>query len=228
MKKYRQELERIKRQARAELEANSVKFSRAIVREIGALMKRYDITEIDGLADVIRKRFHLPAAERAIMEEIVTKAQEDVTNVWNDYFTAHQIGYEGIKVIERIDFGQLRKDHQDVLINELKAAVKRGLKYNDIRMNLIQKKVGVFHATTLANTAIAKYDNGYMHEVCHQAGIEKFLYDGMPAQRPFCRERLGHVYTRKQIEGMNNGQGLDVITSLGGYNCVHYWTPVFE
>jgi hypothetical protein len=67
-----------------------------------------------------------------------------------------------------------------------------------------------------------------MHEVCEQAGIEKFLYDGMPAQRPFCKEHLGHVYTLEEIMQMDNGQGLDVLTSLGGYNCVHFWTPVVE
>jgi len=228
MKKYRKELERIKRQARAELEANTVRFSRAIVREVGGLIQRYDITEIDDLADVIRKRFHLPSSERAIMDEIVTKAQADVTNVWNDYFTAHQIGYEGIKVIERIDFGQLRSDHQAAILTELKLAAARGLKYSDVRANLIKKGVGAFNATTLANTAISKYSNGYMHEVCDQAGIEKFLYDGMPARRPFCQQHLGQVYTRAEIEEMNNGQGLDVMTSLGGYNCVHFWTPVIE
>jgi len=228
VKKYRHELEQIKRMARAELEANTQKFTRAIVRELGALMHRYDITELDELAEAVRKRFHLPATERAILEDIVKRAQADMTDIWNDYFSTNKIGYEGIKVIEQIDFGQLRNDHRDAILTELKNALKRGLKYSDVRANLIKKKIGAFHATTLANTAIAKYDNGYMHEVCHQAGIEKFLYDGMPAQRPFCRERLGHVYTRKQIEGMNNGQGLDVMTSLGGYNCVHFWTPVFE
>ncbi|MFA5322922.1 MAG: hypothetical protein WC373_09640, partial [Smithella sp.] len=78
------------------------------------------------------------------------------------------------------------------------------------------------------NTAIAQFDSAYMHEVCEQAGIEKFLYDGMPAQRPFCKEHLGHVYTLEEIMQMDNGQGLDVLTSLGGYNCVHFWTPVVE
>jgi hypothetical protein len=55
-----------------------------------------------------------------------------------------------------------------------------------------------------------------------------FAYMG-PADvklRPFCRERVGKVFTREQIEAMDNGQMPNVFLSGGGYNCRHTFIAV--
>lgn len=46
--------------------------------------------------------------------------------------------------------------------------------------------------------------------------------------RPFCRKHIGKVYRLSEVKKMDNGQGLDVVTSKGGYNCRHTWSYVSE
>jgi len=41
--------------------------------------------------------------------------------------------------------------------------------------------------------------------------------------RPFCRERVGKVYSIEEIRAMDNGQGLAVEYFCGGWNCRHRW-----
>jgi hypothetical protein len=44
--------------------------------------------------------------------------------------------------------------------------------------------------------------------------------------RPFCRERVGKVYTRQDIDAMDNGQLPNVFLTGGGYNCRHTFVAV--
>lgn len=100
--------------------------------------------------------------------------------------------------------------------------------FDALRHRLMERNLGETQATTLANTALAQFDNATMHELSSQAGISKFLYDGVlhPNSRKFCQERVGKVFTLERIREMDNLQGLPVETSLGGYNCTHWWTPL--
>lgn len=65
-----------------------------------------------------------------------------------------------------------------------------------------------------------------------EAGIENFLYVGPDDQktRPFCGDVLSRrsppIFSKEEISAMSNGQGLDVLTHGGGYNCRHQWRPV--
>jgi len=55
-----------------------------------------------------------------------------------------------------------------------------------------------------------------------------FAYMG-PADektRPFCRQHVGRVYTRAEIDAMDNGQIDNVFLTGGGYNCRHTWIEV--
>lgn len=51
---------------------------------------------------------------------------------------------------------------------------------------------------------------------------------GDPKIRPFCKLKMeqtehGETWTSDEIDAMDNGQGLPVWTSNGGYNCRHNW-----
>jgi len=55
-----------------------------------------------------------------------------------------------------------------------------------------------------------------------------FAYMG-PADiktRPFCRLHVGKVYTREQIDALDNKQIDNVFLTGGGYNCRHTWIEV--
>lgn len=58
--------------------------------------------------------------------------------------------------------------------------------------------------------------------------VAAFLYLGPDDSkcRPFCAAHVGRVYKAKDIARMNNGQGLEVRTFAGGYNCRHVWSPI--
>jgi hypothetical protein len=52
-----------------------------------------------------------------------------------------------------------------------------------------------------------------------------FAYMG-PADavmRPFCAKHIGKVYTRREIDQLDNGQLPNVLLTGGGYNCRHTW-----
>lgn len=59
---------------------------------------------------------------------------------------------------------------------------------------------------------------------------EFFEYDGPNdgVTRDFCRRHVGRVYTRAEIDAMDNGQtgAGTVFIAGGGYNCRHAWFPV--
>jgi hypothetical protein len=89
--------------------------------------------------------------------------------------------------------------------------------------------LGWYQAATEANTALAQFDNNYHTQTAHAAGIDKFLYDGtIYKSRWFCIKHIGNIYTLEELRNMDNGQGLPVETSLGGFNCVHYHTAIVE
>lgn len=60
----------------------------------------------------------------------------------------------------------------------------------------------------------------------------RFLYIGPfdAATRDFCEDVLTKrdppIYSLREIQNMDNEQGLPVLTSGGGYNCRHDWRPV--
>lgn len=86
---------------------------------------------------------------------------------------------------------------------------------------------------TETNTALASFYRTVTSKKAEEVGLSLFLYIGPDDKvtRPFCRhvlERDPAIYTRREIEQMDNGQGLDVMTSGGGYNCRHHWRPVSE
>lgn len=61
-------------------------------------------------------------------------------------------------------------------------------------------------------------------------GMDHYLYTGPKdgITRPFCRPLINKVVDKTQLSKLNNGQGLSVRTSGGGYNCRHSWSPVTE
>lgn len=84
------------------------------------------------------------------------------------------------------------------------------------------------HIQTLYDTSVSIY--GRQVEAL-QAGDDPetpFAYMG-PADgktREFCLDHVGKVYTRAQIDALDNGQIDNVFLTGGGYNCRHNWIEV--
>lgn len=121
----------------------------------------------------------------------------------------------------------LRRD----IISRIKPLLQNGADKADIR-NEVEAIIGKARNTaeTIARTAISGFNGADAAYKSDKAGIVRFTYQGPPAERPFCINLLalsqqGKSWTRKEIEAMDNGQGLDPFIYKGGYNCRHWWEP---
>jgi len=83
------------------------------------------------------------------------------------------------------------------------------------------------------------FDRSYMQVIADDLGAEFYMYSGglIRDSRDFCKDRVGNVYTIKEIESWasEDWQGKNRNTNesnirflLGGYNCQHTLIPVAE
>lgn len=232
----REQIEKLKQDFQASLENNSPKYRRAIIRELDFLYRKYGRENIDIFYTVVEKLFDIPATSKAeILKELKT-AQAQIGQLWDGYFADSMElfnvmdanDFEKLQALYNVDFPKIKESTREIILKEIGRAARAEASYDVVRSRLLKRGLGDAEARTLANTALAQFDNATMFEFAKQAGIEKFKYDGVlhPNSRPFCKEHLGKKYTLAQISKMDNMQGLPVSTSCGGYNCTHFWTPV--
>jgi hypothetical protein len=86
--------------------------------------------------------------------------------------------------------------------------------------------VQLSEARTLYDTQVNVF--GRQVEALKSTPEDVYAYMG-PADvklRPFCREHVGKVYTKAQIDALDNGQLPNVFLTGGGYNCRHMFVSV--
>lgn len=83
---------------------------------------------------------------------------------------------------------------------------------------------------TEINTQISTFGRTVTATIAEGAGLKYFLYTGPQdgLTRKFCSPLVNKVVSEKQMNQLDNGQGLSVKTAGGGYNCRHSWSPVTE
>ena len=83
---------------------------------------------------------------------------------------------------------------------------------------------------TELNTATIAFSRSITQKKANDLGLNLFLYVGPldKITRPFCRARVGKIYTREEINSWDNGQGLPANLYCGGYNCRHDLRPITE
>lgn len=122
---------------------------------------------------------------------------------------------------------------ESAISEALVRAVTKGMRNNLSVQELLQnikhvEKVQERHLNTVLFTTQSMVRRGSVFVEAQEAGINKFKYVGARGGliRPFCAERVGKVYSFDEIQTMDNGQGLSVLYSCGGYNCRHRWVAV--
>jgi len=85
-------------------------------------------------------------------------------------------------------------------------------------------------ALTEVKTKLSQYGRSINAVASKAAGIKNYLYTGPRdgITRNFCKALINLVVNDQQMKQLNNNQGLNVITTGGGYNCRHSWSPVTE
>lgn len=76
--------------------------------------------------------------------------------------------------------------------------------------------------------AMIGYSRAVIEESARERGYEYFQYIGPDdsANRPFCDRHVDKVYTREEIDALDNGQTSNVFLTGGGFRCRHHWRPV--
>ena len=127
---------------------------------------------------------------------------------------------------------------QDVIIPDTTKAIREALQGMTLGVSLtasmgrlsdqMQRSEG--RQLTELRTKIASYGRQVTAAVGESAGLDLYLYTGPRdgITRQFCKPLINKVVDDKQMAALNNGQGLPVKLSGGGYNCRHSWSPVSQ
>lgn len=98
---------------------------------------------------------------------------------------------------------------------------------NDLLDDLAEAiDVELHEARTLYDTTVSVF--GRQVEAMKSTPDDVFVYVGPldKVTRPFCRQHVGKVYTREQIDALDNKQLPNTFLTGGGYNCRHVWQAV--
>lgn len=127
---------------------------------------------------------------------------------------------------------------QGVIVPSIKQNIRDSLR--DLQVNVplntvmsnLQMKMNSSQGRqlTVIKTKISQYGRGLTAIASAVAELDHYLYTGPidGITRDFCKAIVNKVVDEKQMSKLNNGQGLAVKTSGGGYNCRHSWSPVTE
>lgn len=101
--------------------------------------------------------------------------------------------------------------------------------FTSLRDDLGNKLVS--NLETEINTGLMAFNRSVTVSKAQDLGFDSFIYLGPEDNitRPFCEKLLQKkppIYTLDEIQQMDNGQDLPVLTYGGGYNCRHQWRPV--
>jgi hypothetical protein len=230
------DIQKLKRVAAQQFDSDAARFKAAILRRIVQLWNaRANADDIGSFAETILRDLRMPAAEQKKILDDVKRIQTRIAAEWKASFADAlpskivSDAFARLQAAYSVDFANIMNQNvRETVLDEIRRADRADYGFNTLRARLKQRGLGEPQVKTLANTAVSQFSNAYMFQLAQEAGITRYKYDGPlnPNTRAFCRERVGKTYTFDEIFAMDNGQGLDVWTSLGGYNCVHYWTPI--
>jgi len=188
------------------------------------------------------------ASDQALNDYIIKNgfgtAIKDYTDSQNQLI--NQVETDLLKMDDTLNF---QGNYQDIQINNIQSCfddiilpdVKKNLRdiiqttaqgaeisaTSTIFLNKLRKVASPQKAEII--TKISEFGRDITSKSAQEAGIDHFLYFGPSLDgitRPFCSVLVGKVYTKEQIDQMNNQQTYSVLKSCGGYRCRHNWTPV--
>jgi hypothetical protein len=140
--------------------------------------------------------------------------------------TARLIALREVQLSELLDEG-------DSLAQALSQSAMRGL-FGARDVNRILDDLGLVvdrtesQIRTLYDTSVSVYGRAVEAVQAGDDPDTPFAYMGPvdSVTRPFCLQHVGKVYTRAQIDELDNGQLGDVFLTGGGYGCRHQFVEV--
>jgi hypothetical protein len=192
----------------------------ALRRELRELLTRAGYDDLAGTAT-------LGALER--MAEVVTATR--LAAQVERFATFDSVAVQALKELARLDIVQQGDEVAIALWRSLVQGQFSGRPQNailDDLANALDDELS--QVRTLYDTMTSTF--GRQVEALKSTGEpdELFAYLGPvdSKMRPFCKERIGRIYTRAEIDAMDNGQLPNVFMTAGGYNCRHSFTAVSQ
>lgn len=211
--------------SRSEIEQRLVRSADALVCAVRKQIDRW-LHEGVSLREILNRlsAFRLPVREQAKLERAVKGIMEEIVKVRSLALPSEHI--DALIAAGNINVGGIQQQMQADLQSEVRRALVAGYGPDVLRKRLEGR--GFSNVQTEARTAIRRFNNLLTIENAAVTGTRYFKYfrPVSTVTRPFCRAHAGEVFTLDEIERMNNGQGLSVRESLGGFNCRHYWLAV--
>ena len=122
-------------------------------------------------------------------------------------------------------------DEASVLSRQVAAVVMRS--EGRARRRLVDDLTRIFDSAesrtiTLYDTAVSIFGRQVEAEHAGDDATTPFVYMGPvdTKTRDFCLRHVGKVYTRAEIDALDNGQLNNVFLTGGGYNCRHVWQEI--
>jgi pyridoxal/pyridoxine/pyridoxamine kinase len=128
------------------------------------------------------------------------------------------------------------KQVTDSMANELTRAIVN-YQYGALSREQLLESIGsrvatsAQHLQTQFDTALSGYFQDSANALAIENGYDSFRASGPNDDRirPFCEHIMNdpeRIYSREEIDAMDNDQGLPVFQYFGGYNCRHQWIAV--
>jgi hypothetical protein len=219
--------------------ASSLKKARAkLLETVGAAVEASSPLTLLNLDDDQLLEFILQGGLGLAMDEFIEQqdairlAAEKAMKAVQPDFGFNQISSQ----LDTIQATAAQGVFDDVILPDFKRSINESLQdllvdvpVNIVMSNLEQRlKRSEGRQLTEVKTQISQYGRGITAVAAEAADMDLYLYTGPRdgITRPFCRQLIDLVVSKSQMRRLNNGQGLSVITSGGGYNCRHSWSPV--
>ncbi len=196
------------------------------------LQQHPEMTEAQ-IMDAFATSFNLPATETTLLKQHLSSMQRSVAKHRAALMksvgveAAEAVPLQQLQAMFQIDFPRINQGVNRQVINTIQRSIVQGRDSSALVFKALKEtKVLTHQAQSLANTALAMFDNAHAHATAQAGGIDTFELVGAPPQRAWCVEHYEKQYTRAEIDEMDNGQGLEVYSSCGGYRCRHEWLAV--
>lgn len=201
---------------------------------VKASIKEIDQWIRDGLTldDILQRlrTLRLSSAQSAQLKAALEGAMNDIVDARGsivDELTGADINV--VKAASQLSFAKMKDEVRTSLIPTVQKAIAAESGPTVLMHQLRQMEFS--RPKTLAYTSLAQFNNGLTIATGEASGVEKYLWDGpapIPTSHELCKLNAGKMFTLDELDSMDNGTGMPVRTTLGGFGCRHNLTAVVE
>jgi len=215
---------------------------RAQRETVANLQTAVELTSADQLLALPRDQlldFILRSGMGLAVEDFI-KAQDAITEVAIDTLQVIISGASASDVpdLEALQIATADQVFQDVILPDTLTAVRSALQGMTVAVPMsqaidalnqrLEQSTGT--QLTQARTQLNNYGRTVTAKAAEAYDLDLYLYTGPRdgITRSFCRPLINKVVDEKQMRKLDNGQGMPVKISGGGYNCRHSWSPITD